>query len=160
MQIQPQHFSFPGAQQGYETEVNSTKQSYSKRTRCISSCRKNTSSPLARAAFLVPALHTIPSPAVQRQHRACFKQQMSLTNILREEHDKEGSDQVVDSLHVAAGWVSDGPDKQDSFKDLGKKEGKQVPALAVHKGKAEEHNCLAQGADHALTGFSAAIRVR
>jgi len=66
---------------------------------------------------------------------------MSLTNILREEHNKERSDQVIDSLHIAAGWVSNGPDKQDSFKDLGKNEGKQAPALAVHKGEAEKHNC-------------------
>lgn len=65
---------------------------------------------------------------------------MSLTNILREEHNKERSDQVIDSLYIAAGWVSNGPDKQDSFKDLGKNEGKQVPALAVHKGKAEKRN--------------------
>lgn len=74
--------------------------------------------------------------------------QMSLTNILGEEDDKERSDQVVDSLHIAAGWVSNGPDEQDSFKDLGKNEGKQVPALAVHEeGKAETHNHAAQGVE-------------
>lgn len=49
--------------------------------------------------------------------------QASLTNIFREEHDKEWSDQVINPLHVAAGWVTDGPDKQDSFKDL-EEEGK------------------------------------
>lgn len=66
---------------------------------------------------------------------------LSLTDVFREEHNKEWSDQVIDALHIAAGWVSNGPDKQDSFKDLGEKEGKQVPALAVHKGEAEKQNC-------------------
>lgn len=66
---------------------------------------------------------------------------MPLTDVLREEDNKEGGDQVVDALHVAAGWVSNGPDKQDPFKDLGREEGEQEPALAVHKGKAAEQNC-------------------
>lgn len=66
---------------------------------------------------------------------------MSLTNVLREEHDKERGDQVIDALHIAAGWVANGPDKQDSLKNLGKNEGKQVPALAMHQGKAEKRNC-------------------
>lgn len=128
-----------------KTEVNSTRQQRSsKGSRCVSS--------LAQA---LKEEHIIPSspasfPGASTSHRfqrcggeaePCFKQQMSLTNILREEHNKERSDQVIDSLYIAAGWVSDGPDKQDSFKDLGKNEGKQVPALAVQKGKAEKHNC-------------------
>lgn len=66
---------------------------------------------------------------------------MSLTHVLREEHNKERGDQVIDALHIAAGWVANGPDKQDSLKNLGKNQGKQVPALAMHKGEAEKHNC-------------------
>lgn len=71
----------------------------------------------------------------------CLEQQASLTHVLREEHNKERGDQVIDALHIAAGWVANGPDKQDSLKNLGKNQGKQVPALAMHKGKAEKHNC-------------------
>lgn len=71
----------------------------------------------------------------------CSEQQLSLTNVLREEHNKEGGDQVIDALHIAAGRVANGPDKQDSLKNLGKNQGKQVPALAMHEGKAEKHNC-------------------
>lgn len=43
-----------------------------------------------------------------------------LTHIFREEDDKERSDQVIDSLDIATGGVSDGPDKENSFKDLGR----------------------------------------
>lgn len=41
-----------------------------------------------------------------------------LTNVLEDVDDKERSDQVVDALHVAAGWMADGPDEQDPFKYL------------------------------------------
>lgn len=41
-----------------------------------------------------------------------------LTDILKDEDDKERCDQVVDALNVAAGWVADSPDKQDPFKYL------------------------------------------
>lgn len=34
-----------------------------------------------------------------------------LTNVLEDVDDKERSDQVVDALHVAAGWMADGPDE-------------------------------------------------
>lgn len=47
-----------------------------------------------------------------------------LTHIFREEDDKERSDQVIDPLDIATGRVSDGPDKENSFKDLGRQEGK------------------------------------
>ena len=115
-----------------------------KRSRCISSLAQ-----ALKEEHIIPSSKASFSDASTSHHfkhrgqeaAPCFKQQMSLTNILREEHNKERSDQVIDSLYIAAGWVSNGPDKQDSFKDLGKNEGKQVPALAVHKGKAEKHNC-------------------
>lgn len=48
-----------------------------------------------------------------------------LTHIFREEDDKERSDQVIDSLDIPTGGVSDGPDKENSFKDLGRREGKR-----------------------------------
>lgn len=41
-----------------------------------------------------------------------------LTNVLEDVDDKEGRDQVVDALHVAAGGMADGPDEEDPFKDL------------------------------------------
>lgn len=41
-----------------------------------------------------------------------------LTHIFREEDDKERSDQVINSLDIPTGGVSDGPDKENSFKDL------------------------------------------
>lgn len=37
---------------------------------------------------------------------------------LRQEYDKEGRDQIVDSLDVATGRMSDGPDVQDTLKYL------------------------------------------
>lgn len=43
---------------------------------------------------------------------------MLLTDVLKEKHHKERRDQVVDALHVAAGWMADGPDEKDSFKNL------------------------------------------
>lgn len=126
-------------------EVNSTRQQrYSERSRCISSLAQ-----ALKEAHIIPsskASFPDASTLLHFKHRGretapCFEQQTSLTNVLGEEHNKERSDQVIDSLYIAAGWVSNGPDKQDSFKDLEKNEGKQVPALAVHKGEAEKHNC-------------------
>lgn len=73
--------------------------------------------------------HSTTRVTVHRSH------QTLLTNIFREEHDKEWSDQVIDSLHVAAGWVSDGPNKQDSFKDLERKKESQVLKLAMPRGE-------------------------
>lgn len=52
-----------------------------------------------------------------------------LTHIFREEDDKERSDQVINSLDIPTGGVSDGPDKENSFKDLGRREGKGVCGL-------------------------------
>lgn len=43
---------------------------------------------------------------------------MLLTDVLKEKHHEERRDQVVDALHVAAGWMADGPDEKDSFKNL------------------------------------------
>lgn len=37
---------------------------------------------------------------------------------LGQKYDKERSHQVVDSLHIAARWMSDGPDIQDALKYL------------------------------------------
>lgn len=42
----------------------------------------------------------------------------ALTDVLKDVDDKERRDQVVDALHVAAGRVADGPDKQDPLKYL------------------------------------------
>lgn len=42
----------------------------------------------------------------------------ALTDVLEDVDDEERRDQVVDALHVAAGWVADGPDEQDPLKDL------------------------------------------
>lgn len=43
---------------------------------------------------------------------------MALTNVLKDVDDKERRDQVIDALHVTAGWMADGPDKQDPLKNL------------------------------------------
>lgn len=43
---------------------------------------------------------------------------MALTNVLKDVDDEERRDQVVDALHVAAGWMADGPDKKDPLKNL------------------------------------------
>lgn len=43
---------------------------------------------------------------------------LPLTNIFKDENDKEWCDQVVDALHVAASGMPDGPDKQDPLKNL------------------------------------------
>lgn len=43
---------------------------------------------------------------------------MALTNVLKDVDDKERCDQVIDALHVAAGWMADGPDKKDPLKNL------------------------------------------
>ena len=43
---------------------------------------------------------------------------MSLTDIVGEKDNKEGSDEVVDALDVAASRVSHRPDKQDSLEAL------------------------------------------
>ena len=39
-----------------------------------------------------------------------------LTNVVAEKDHKEGGDQVVDALHIAAGRSPDGPNVQDPFK--------------------------------------------
>lgn len=41
-----------------------------------------------------------------------------LTNVLKEKHHKKRRDQVVDALHIAAGWMAYGPDEKDSLKNL------------------------------------------
>ena len=41
-----------------------------------------------------------------------------LTNVIAEKDHKEGCDQVVDALHVAAGRSPDGPNVQDPFKTV------------------------------------------
>lgn len=61
--------------------------------------------------------------------------QASLTNIFREEYDKKWSDQVINPLYVAAGWMSDGPDEQDSFKDLERKKESWVLKQAMPEGE-------------------------
>jgi hypothetical protein len=38
-----------------------------------------------------------------------------LFHVVLKKDDEEGRDQVVDSLHVSAGRMSDGPDVQDAF---------------------------------------------
>jgi len=38
-----------------------------------------------------------------------------LFHVVLKKDDEEGRDQVVDSLHVTAGRMSDGPDVQDAF---------------------------------------------
>lgn len=45
---------------------------------------------------------------------------MLLTDVLKDVDDEERRDQVVDALHVAAGWMADGPDEQDPLKNLTK----------------------------------------
>lgn len=45
-------------------------------------------------------------------------EQEELTNVLEDVDDKERRDQVVDALHVAAGWMADGPDEKDPLKYL------------------------------------------
>lgn len=42
----------------------------------------------------------------------------ALTDVLKDVDDEERRDEVVDALHVAAGWVADGPNKQDPLKYL------------------------------------------
>ena len=41
-----------------------------------------------------------------------------LTDVIRQEHDKEGSDQVIDALDIATGWMPHRPDEQDSLETL------------------------------------------
>lgn len=41
-----------------------------------------------------------------------------LTDVLEDINDEKRRDQVVDALHVAAGWVADGPDEQDPLENL------------------------------------------
>lgn len=43
-----------------------------------------------------------------------------LTNVLEDVDHEERSDKVIDALHVAAGWMADGPDEQDPLKYLKK----------------------------------------
>lgn len=42
----------------------------------------------------------------------------ALTNIFKDKDDKKRRDQIIDALYVATGWVANGPDKQDAFKNL------------------------------------------
>lgn len=42
----------------------------------------------------------------------------ALTDVFEDVNDKERRHQVVDALHVAAGRVPDGPDKQDPLENL------------------------------------------
>lgn len=42
----------------------------------------------------------------------------ALTDVFEDVDDEERRHQVVDALHVAAGRVSDGPDKQDPLENL------------------------------------------
>lgn len=46
------------------------------------------------------------------------RREEALTDVLEDVDDEERRDQVVDALHVAAGWVSDGPDEQDPLENL------------------------------------------
>ena len=39
-------------------------------------------------------------------------------DVLRQEDHKEGCDQVINALDIATGRVADGPDEQDTLKDL------------------------------------------
>lgn len=55
-----------------------------------------------------------------QQHIKQENEEMVLTNVLKDVDDKEWRDQVIDALHVATGRVADGPDKQDSLKNLTK----------------------------------------
>ncbi len=41
-----------------------------------------------------------------------------LTDIVREEDNKEGSDEVVDALDIAASRMSHGPDEEHSLETL------------------------------------------
>lgn len=43
---------------------------------------------------------------------------MALTDVLKHVDDEERRDQVVDALHVAAGWMADGPDEKYPLKNL------------------------------------------
>lgn len=43
-----------------------------------------------------------------------------LTDKLRQEDNKEGCDQIIDSLDITTGWVTDGPDKENTLKNLRK----------------------------------------
>lgn len=47
-----------------------------------------------------------------------MKGETALTDVLKDVDDEERRDQVVDALHVAAGRVADGPNKQDPLKNL------------------------------------------
>lgn len=49
----------------------------------------------------------------------------SLTDKLRQEDDKERCDQIIDSLDITAGGVTDSPDKEDTLKHL-RKETKNI----------------------------------
>ena len=44
--------------------------------------------------------------------------ELSLTDIIGEKDDKERSDEVVDALDVAAGWVAHRPDEQYPLETL------------------------------------------
>ena len=43
---------------------------------------------------------------------------MSLTDIVGEKYNKEGSDKVIDALDVATGWVAHRPDEQYPLETL------------------------------------------
>ena len=40
-----------------------------------------------------------------------------LTDVIREEDDKERCDQVIDPLDIAAGWMAHGPDEEHTLKN-------------------------------------------
>lgn len=53
-----------------------------------------------------------------KQRESKREGEILLTDVLEDVDDEERRDQVVDALHVAAGRVADGPNKQDPFKYL------------------------------------------
>lgn len=57
---------------------------------------------------------------------------MTLTNVLKDVDHEERRDQVVDALHIAAGWVADGPNKQDPLKNLTHKQKQRVKTLLLY----------------------------
>ena len=42
----------------------------------------------------------------------------TIRNKLGEKDNKEWCDEVIDALHIATGWVSDGPDEENPLKYL------------------------------------------
>lgn len=62
-----------------------------------------------------------PSAAEIKTENTNTDKRVELTDKLGQEDDKEGGDQVIDALNVAAGWVADGPNKEDTLKHLREK---------------------------------------